>query len=99
VKKIAFLAFLLLLMISVSLACATRKKENKATINRNTPNTITDTILNPDFQAFLKTHDSMKTAKPLDVKTSVASEESVNTSSNPTVREIGQKITEQKSNQ
>ena len=87
-------------MISVSLACTARKKEIKATAsNPSTPNTITDTILNPDFQAFLKNHDSMKTAKPLDVKTSVASEESVNTSSNPTVREIGQKITEQKSNQ
>ena len=99
-KEIPFLTISILLMIFVSLACATRKQEIKATTsNPDTPKTIADTILNPDFQAFLRNHESMKAAKPLDVKMPVASGESVNAVSNPTAQEIGQKIKEQKFNQ
>ena len=99
-KKTAFLAFSVLLAISVSLGCAIRKQEVKATTsNPDTPNTIAETILNPDFQAFLKSYDGMKAAKPLDSKTPSASNASVNAASNPTAQEIGQKILGQKSNQ
>jgi len=153
-KKIAFLAISILLMISASLACATHEKrikltdgsiingevvsffEGKYTVkspslgifqveaskirtinnvdqtavfspksipantnNPDTPKTIADTILNPDFQAFLKNQKTMNAAKPLDVKTPVVSEGSVNDANDPTAQEIGRKIKEQKSNQ
>jgi len=148
-KKIAFLTISILLMISVSLACATHKKrikladgsiingeivlfsEGKYTIkspslgvfqieaskvrtknnvkqaavsssedvpatasNPDVSKTIVATILNPDFQAFLKNQG----AKPVGVQTSVTSEASVNVINGPTTPEVGQKTKEQKSN-
>ena len=62
-KRIACLTISILLLVSVSLACATHKIRREDTASKPAPQkTIAATILDPDFQAFLKNHDASQTA-------------------------------------
>ena len=62
--------------------------------NPDASKAIVATILNPDFQAFLKSQG----AKPVEVQASVTSEASISAINRPTTPEVDPKTKEQKSN-